>query len=367
MATTHTIDADVFRRFALDVFGRVGVPAAHADDAVESLTWASLRGVDTHGVRNLKSYYVDPVAAGEIHKHPDFSIEYETTMSARTNGDGGLGLAAAAWGMRLAIDKAAGVGLGLVSMRNTNHLGAAGYLAHMAVQENMIGVCLSGKMYAEGNPTGMPPVFSLQPMFGTNPLSVAIPCGDEPPFVLDMSSTVVPVNRVELMREKGESIPAGWCLDGEGKPTTDPAEAKIVLPLGGTREQGAHKGFGLALVVEVLTALLSEGWAKKPEPANNTSSRFSQDSIAHFFGAMRVDLFRDPDDFKTGMDAMVAAIHRAPVAPGYERVIVPGEMEHETEAIRRRDGIPLRESEVRDLRALAERYDVPLELVGGSL
>jgi LDH2 family malate/lactate/ureidoglycolate dehydrogenase len=256
-------------------------------------------------------------------------------------------------------------------MRNTNHLGAAGFLSHMAVKDNMIGVCLSGKMYAEGNDTGMPPVFSLQPMFGTNPLSVAIPCGNEPPYVLDMSSTVVPVNRVELMREKGESIPAGWCLDSDGRPTTDPAAAKIMLPLGSAREQGAHKGFGLALVVEVLTALLSEGWAKRTDQpvttddtaAEDSSSRFSQDSIAHFFGAMRIELFRDPDDFKIGMDAMVAAIHRAPVAPGCERVIVPGEMEHETEAIRRREGIPLRESEVRDLRDLAERYDVPLELV----
>ena len=354
MSVQQSIDTEAFRKFALDVFRFLDVPRDQAVDAIDPLIWASLRGVDTHGIRNFKSYYVDPVAEQRIKPRPEFVIEYETAMSARADGDGGLGLVAARWGMRLAIEKATVSGMGLVSMRNSNHLGAAGFFSHLAVEQNMIGLCMSGHLYADGNESGMPPVFSLQPMFGTNPLSVAIPCGKEPPFVLDMSTSIVPVNRVEMMRESGESIPLGWCLDAGGRPTADPAAAKIYLPLGGTRELGAHKGFGLAMFVEILTALLSGGWSEK------SGESFSQDQIAHVFGAARIDLFREPGEFKTGMDAMIGSIHRAPTVPGHERIYVPGEIEHDVEQERRRHGIPLRDSEVRELRELSDQYGVPL-------
>lgn len=354
MSNQQTIDAEAFRKFAMDVLRCLDVPRDQAVDAVEPLVWASLRGVDTHGLRNFKSYYVDPVAEKRIKARPEFAVEYETAMSARANGDGGLGLVAACWAMRLAIEKATAAGIGVVSMRNSNHLGAAGFFSHMAVEHNMIGLCMSGHLYADGNESGMPPVFSLQPMFGTNPLSVAIPCGKEPPYVLDMSTSIVPVNRVEMMREAGEPIPLGWCLDAGGRPTTDPSAAKIYLPLGGTRELGAHKGYGLAMFVEVLTALFSGGWSEKP------GAGFAQDQIANFFGAVRIDLFRDPSEFKIGIDAMMNSIHRAPTAPGHERIYVPGEIEHDVEQQRRRNGIPLRDSEVRDLRELSVEYGVPL-------
>ncbi len=198
----------------------------------------------------------------------------------------------------------------------------------------------------------MPPVFSLQPMFGTNPLSVAIPCGDEPTYVLDMATAVVPVNRVVKANEDGQQIPLGWCLDAEGRPTT-----KIYLPLGSTRELGAHKGFGLAMFVEVLTALFSGGWS------DASGEGFAQERIAHFFGAIRIDLFRNAAEFKTGMDAMLQSLGAAPPAPGQDRVYMPGEIEHETAEQRRRTGIPLTDQELSDLRELSSTYGVPLELM----
>jgi len=361
MPDSTTITADEFCRFAISVFQCAGLPAEQAQQAVAPLVWASLRGVDTHGIRNFKPYYVDGLIAGRIASTAACEIEYETPLSARANGADGLGLSAAGWGMRLAIDKAETSGIGLISMRNSNHLGAAGYFSQLAVEQDMIGLCLSGHLYGEGNATGMPPVFGLQPMFGTNPLSVAIPCGDEPTYVLDMSTSVVPVNRVEMMQEQGQSIPLGWCLDAAGRPTSDPGQAAIFLPLGGTRELGAHKGFGLAMLVEVLTALLSNGWAPATDstPAD-APGVYHQERIAHFFGAIRIDLFRAAGEFRQAMDAMIGSLHRAQPAPGHERIFVPGEIEHDTQRIRSRQGIPLSHKEVQDLRWLSKRYDLPL-------
>ncbi len=350
------IHAEAFRSFATEVLQRLDVPPQQAADTAAPLVWASLCGIDTHGVRNLKSYYVDTLIDGQIKAGARFHIEFETPMSARADGDNGLGLAAGGWGMRLAMEKAAQTGIGLVSVRNSNHLGALGYFAELAVEHDMIGICMSGKLYARGNFRGMAPVFSVQPMFGTNPLAVAIPCGEEPPYMLDMATAVVPVNRVMKAKETGQPIPLGWCLDASGRPTTDPAQAKVYLPLGSTRETGAHKGFGLAMLVEVFTALLSGGFADTPEG-------FDQNKIAHFFGAIRIDLFREPAEFKVAMDAMMRALRAAPPAPGHERVYLPGDIEHDTAQQRRREGIPLTEQELGELRALSATYNVPLELM----
>jgi LDH2 family malate/lactate/ureidoglycolate dehydrogenase len=351
------IDAEAFKKFATEVLRNVGVPDNHAVDTVAPLVWASLCGVDTHGVRNFKSYYVDTVVDGQIKGRPQFTVEFDTAMSVRADGDNGLGLAAGCWGMRLAIEKAAATGIGLVSVRNSNHLGALGFFSELAVKHDMIGLCMSGHLYADGTDRGMPPVFSLQPKFGTNPLSVAIPCGDEPTYVLDMATAVVPVNRVIKAKEDGQPIPLGWCLDAKGIPTTDPAAAKIYLPLGSTRELGAHKGFGLAMFVEVLTALLSGGWS------DESGGDFAQDKIAHFFGAIRIDLFREPGEFKVAMDAMLQSLRRAPAAPGQDRVYMPGEIEHDFAQQRRKSGIPLTVQELRELNELSSTYGVPLELM----
>lgn len=351
------IDAEAFRRFAVEVLQKVGVPTQQAADTVAPLVWASLCGIDTHGVRNLKSYYVDPVINERIKARAQFTVEFETAMSARADGDNGLGLAAGCWGMRLAIEKAKAAGIGLVSVRNSNHLGALGFFAELAVEHDMIGLCMSGHLYAGGTDRGMAPVFSWQPMFGTNPLSVAIPCGTEPTYVLDMATAVVPVNRVMKAKEDGRPIPLGWCLDANGRPTTDPAAAKIYLPLGGTRETGAHKGYGLAILVEVMTALLSDGWS------NSSGKGYTQDKIAHFFGAIRIDLFREPGEFKAAMDAMLRSLRQAPPAPGHDRVYTPGEIEHEFARQRRVSGIPLTDQELRELRELSSTYGVRLELM----
>lgn len=362
------------------MLGKVGIDSGHAVDCADALIWASLRGVDTHGIRNLKRYYVDWLNDGQINAQPEFCVEYETPSSARVDGDRGVGMAAACWGMRLAIEKAKLAGIGMVAMRNSHHFGAAGYYAHMAVEHDMIGQCMTGFLFSEGNPSGVPPLFSLQPMLSTNPLAYAFPCNEQPPFVLDMSTSVVPVNRLEMMAELGETIPEGWAIDERGQSVTDPENAKIVPPLGGSRALGGHKGYGLGLVVEVLTSVLSGAWfdSEKQSAAPQSDMRatnydgnsqdtaaitgHTQEAVGHYFVAMRIDQFRPAEEFRRGMDGMIDKLHAAPPAPGHERVYVPGEIEHLTTVQRTHQGIPLPPTVLADLQELSRVYEIPLPL-----
>ena len=282
-------------------------------------------------------------------------------MSARVNGDSGLGLAASCWGMRLAISKAKESGMAFVSMHNSYHFGAAGYYPWMALEQDMIGISMTGRFSPDGLGLVVRPTYSTIPMFSTNPLAIGFPTAQEPAYLFDMATSVVPFNRITKMRDAKEPIPSGWGIDENGQPTTNAALVRSVLPLGGTREQGGHKGTGLAMMVEVLCAVLSGGWgAGFPDDDTSASNGHKQISDAHFFGAIRVDAFRLLDDFKQGMDAMIQALHAAPKEEGHERIYVAGEIEHETEQERLRSGIPLTDTVANDIGRLSERYRVPL-------
>ncbi|MEZ4640671.1 MAG: Ldh family oxidoreductase [Caldilineaceae bacterium] len=214
---------------------------------------------------------------------------------------------------------------------------------------------------AEGNQYGVVPTFGARAMFSTNPIAIGFPAHEEPDFLLDMATSTTPMNRVVMRQELGQAIPDGWALDAEGRPTTDPATAKMLLPLGGTREHGSHKGYGLAIMVETLCGLLSGGWTALTEPlANGVDHAQSRD--AHFFAAVRVDLFRPLDEFTRGMDAMIRSLRATPRQPDQDRVYVAGEIEHETERKRLREGIPLPANVVADLWEMSRRFDVALSL-----
>lgn len=348
------MQADALRDFTAAAFRAVGVPADQAADAAHVLVWANLHGVDTHGVRNLKKFYIDGINSGMITAAPQFTIEYETPVTARVNGGNGLGMSGGMWAMRLAMAKAQASGVGLVAMRDTHHFGAAGCFAMQAIEQDMIGIALTGYMRPEGMEYGAVPTFAARAMLSTNPISVAVPTGVELPFLLDMATTITPMNRVFLYNELGRTLPLGWGWDANRQPTTDPAAVRMLPPLGGTREMGSHKGYGLAMVVEILCAQLSGGWEK------GADGRYSQPLNAHFFGAIRVDAFRPLADFKAGMDAMIDALHQAEPAPEHERVLVAGDPEHTARRIRSESGIPLPPNVVEDLEALSAAYHIPL-------
>jgi L-2-hydroxycarboxylate dehydrogenase (NAD+) len=364
-SNTYMFQATALKDFTAAILERAGVPRDHASDAADVLVWANLCGIDTHGVRNLKRFYVDRLADGRIKAQPEFRVEFSTSVSARVDGDNGLGLVGGCWAMRYAISQAQQAGICLVTMHNSHHFGTAVYYPMMAIPRDMIGLSMTGFLYAEDSEIGVLPALGAQPLLSTNPLSFSFPTAEEAPFLLDMATSIVPHNRVEMMMQAGKSIPLGWGLDGQGRPTTDPAALRHLFPLGGSREQGGHKGFGLALLVEILSAVLSGGWSIDGPAANTADdNQYTQSKDAHFFGAIRIDAFRDANHFKRDMDALIRKVHVAPTMDGHNRVYVPGEIEHETKQKRLAQGIPLPETVMADLQELSEEYNVPLELAG---
>jgi len=367
--THQKVAADRLRKFSIAVFEAAGAPRDHAERATDVLLWASLRGVDTHGIRNLKRYYLDAAGVGrrdgKIVLDAELTLDHESPTTAAFDAHSGLALSLSVQAMECAIEKARESGVGIVTVRNSTHFGPAGYYAWMAVEHDMLGFASCGYLFPHGQTKAVLPFGGLWPMLSTNPLAMACPADKLPPFVLDMSTSVVPVNRIELYEEEGRTVPSDWALDANRQPTTKPAEVHGVVPLGGATTFGGHKGYGMALASWILTGLLSGAWrtdavrdrvlGEKPEPKHG----FAQEGIGHCFAAVRLDQFGDPQVFRQGMDAMIQALNDSPPTAGFPQVRVPGQGAHATEQERRRDGIPINAATMAALKSLAEQYGVP--------
>jgi L-2-hydroxycarboxylate dehydrogenase (NAD+) len=362
------ISADLLRRFVEQVFSRIGYSREQATDAADVLMWASLRGVDTHGVRNLKTYYVDRTQEGLLRPSAEIRIESQTPHTACLDGDSGLGLVCARHAMQVAIDKAMSTRVGIVCVRNTHHLGPAGYFAQMAVKHGMLGACATGHFFGKGHSIGIAPLGTLIPMLSTNPLSFAAPCGRHPPFVLDMSTSIATINRIEMYGQEGRPIPASWARDIHGNSTTDSNAARIVSPLGGSAELGGYKGAGLAMMVSILSGVLSGAWAQVTRAENDSPqsgsqpTQYDQPTMGHFFAAVRIDAFQPLESFCAAMDAMIDALHATPTVDPNERVCYPGENEFATATERSERGIPVSDYLFAELHRLGEQLE--LEIFG---
>jgi LDH2 family malate/lactate/ureidoglycolate dehydrogenase len=347
--------------FSAAVFRHLGVPADEARLAADVLSAADRRGIDSHGVARLRTY-VDLLANGRINPRPQVRIVRETPSTATVDGDGGLGLVVGPRANEIAMEKAAGAGTGWVSVANTNHFGIAGYYVIKALERDLIG-------WAMTNSTrGVAPLWGAERMLGTNPIAIGFPAGQEPPIVLDMATCTVAYGKIEIALRKGEPIPLGWAVDRDGLPTTDPKamiEGGALLPLGSDREHGGHKGYGLALAVDVLSAVLSgANWGPFTPPfalRQAMPSRSVGKGIGHFFGAMRVDAFRDTEEFKAQIDDFVRTLRSTRPAPGTAGPLVPGDPEREAEKERDASGIPLLPPVLADLRDISRETGVALE------
>lgn len=246
-----------------------------------------------------------------------------------------------------------------MAVRNSNHFGIAAFHSMLALEHDMIGIALTN-----ASPL-VAPTFSTKRMLGTNPISVAMPAGEQPPFVLDMATTTAANGKLEMLQRKKILAPTGWIQDAKGNPTNDPDGVKdggALLPLGGDREHGSHKGYGLGAVVDIFSAVLSGAnygpWVPpfvaflQPDP--NPVGK----GIGHFFGAMRVDAFRPVDEFKSNMDNWINTFRKAPVAKGHEKVLIPGDPERELSAERMKNGIPLIDPVVKELQVLAGKLNI---------
>lgn len=345
-------------QFTFRVFTAMGCSSADALIATEVLLSADLRGIDSHGVARL-SGYVRLWQAKRINASPQIRIIHETPSTAVIDGDAGLGLVVAPFAMQVAIDKAKNVGTGWVSVQNSNHFGIAGYHAMMALQEDMIGIAMTNASAL------VAPTFSIEKMLGTNPIAVAIPAGEQPPFVADFATTTAANGKLEILQRKNEEAPLGWVQDEAGNSSTDANILKkkgALLPLGSDREHGSHKGYALGSIVDIFSAVLSGAsygpWAPPfpayiPIPENMPGK-----GLGHFFGAMRIDAFRPADEFKHHMDQWIGRFRQAAPAPGYEKVLIPGDPEREMEKIRRQEGIPIVDAVIEDLLQTAAIFNI---------
>ena len=346
--------------FVFTIFSKIGCSENHATLAAEVLLSADLRGVDSHGVARL-SGYIRLWEAKRINSKPQMKVVYETPSTAVVDGDAGLGLVVAPFAMQVAIEKAEKVGTGWVSVKNSNHFGIAGYHAMMAIEHNMIGMAMTNASAL------VAPTFSIERMLGTNPIAVAIPANNEPPFVADFATTTASNGKLEILQRKNEEAPQGWVQDVNGNATVNAnalKEGGAMLPLGGDREHGSHKGYALGSIVDIFSAVLSGAnygpWAPPfpayvPMPQNMPGN-----GLGHFLGAMRVDAFRPATEFTEHMDNWIKRFREAKPAPGHEKVLIPGDPEREMEIIRRKEGIPLFASVVKDLKAVGEKLRVSL-------
>ncbi|MER3498180.1 MAG: malate dehydrogenase [Chitinophagaceae bacterium] len=345
-------------QFTKAVLQKIGCSEADADLAATVLLAADLRGIDSHGVARL-SGYVRLWEAKRVNTKPAIKILHETPSTAVIDGDSGLGLVVAPFAMKTAINKAKNAGTGWVSVQNSNHFGIAAAHAIMALQEDMIGIALTN-----ASPL-VAPTFSVERLLGTNPISVVIPAGEEPPFVADMATTTAANGKLEILQRKNGVAPPGWIQDKQGNASTNPHELKAggaLLPLGGDREHGSHKGYALGAIVDIFSAVLSGAnygpWvppfpAYVPMPDEQPGK-----GIGHFFGAMRIDAFRPAADFKKDMDKWIKRFRSAKTIKGQEKVLIPGDPEREMEEERRKNGIPLLTVVVDDLSFLAEKFSI---------
>ncbi len=338
--------------FVKSVFVKIGVPEEHAHWTADNLVMADLRGIESHGVARLKRY-VDGILNGAVKANPNIRIVREGPVYALVDGDSGLGQVVGRVAMELAIKKAKEGGVGLVTVKMSNHFGITGYYAMMALDHDMIGISMTNARPLVAH-TG-----ALGKWIGTNPIAVAAPTKVPPPFVLDMATSIVPIGKMEVYARKGEKAPLGWGIDAQGKLTDDPSIIRkegALLPLGGLGELfGGHKGYGLAVMVELFSAVLSGaailrdvGRTEGPGPSN----------VGHFFMAVNVESFMPIEEFKERMDRMIKELKSAPLHPDFKRIWVHGERSWLTTQKRLREGIPIYKKVMANLRDIADQVGV---------
>ncbi len=351
---------DKLREFCCQLFEKMGCPPNDATIISEVLLAAELHGLSSHGMLRVKDIY-ELYKAGRINTKPQPRVIYESPSTATVDGDGAVGIVAAHFAMKVAIEKAQIAGTGWVAVKNSNHFGIAGYYAEMALQSDMIGIAMTN-----ANPL-VAPTFSVSRMLGTNPLAVAIPAHHEPPFVADFATTPIARGKLAIMGKEGKQAPLGFVQDADGLPSTDPdiiTRGGAIVPLGSDYEHGSHKGYCMGALIDIFSSVFGGanfGPFVPPQVAYLPLLEKSVgEGLGHFFGAMRVDAFRPADDFKASMDEWIKTFRSAKPAQGQEQVYIPGDIERAKKVQILRDGIKLVGAVETDLRTIGAEFGLEL-------
>ncbi|MHA2296579.1 MAG: Ldh family oxidoreductase [Candidatus Hodarchaeales archaeon] len=360
MTETILVDVETLENFMTDIFKELGVPEEDANICSNVLIASDLRGIESHGVQRLKMYY-DRIRKGIQKPITDIKIIQESPTTARLDAGHGMGHVAAYRAMEMAIKKAKENGTGIISVGNSTHYGIAGYYPMMAIKEGMIGITGTNAR------PSIAPTFGVEPMMGTNPLTIGIPTDEEFPFLYDGATSITQRGKIEVLTRTGTPIPEGWVVDKTGGLVTDSLKAldelnkgtAALLPLGGASEKlGGHKGYGYAAAVEILSAALWGG----PYMKDLTLAKGYK--LGHFFFAINVSSLIDLDNFKNTAGNICRSLRNSKKTPGEERIYTAGEKEYYISLEREKNGIPVNKSIQKDMLIMQdelklEKYNFP--------
>ncbi|HDQ46293.1 MAG TPA: Ldh family oxidoreductase [bacterium] len=328
---TVRVPFDLLVNFMKDVLIRYGVPADDAAVCADVLIASDKRGIDSHGVGRFKPIYLDRIKTGQIRPTTRFEVVRETPATAVVDGHNGMGQVIAKESMRLAVDKAANTGMGMVAVRNSNHYGIAGYYALMAVEADMVGL-----VGTNARPS-IAPTFGTEGMLGTNPITFGMPTDEDFPFVLDCATSVTQRGKIEEYARLGKMTPEGWVIGEDGRYRTDTEQilrdlvtgTAALVPLGGMGEETAgYKGYGYAAAVEILSAALQGGAFMKQLTGFDGNGNPVPYRLGHFFIAISIEAFTDPAAFRQTAGDILRGLRASRKMPGAERIYTAGEKEH---------------------------------------
>jgi len=367
-----TWDLATLERFCTDVFEAFGFSEGESARISDVLLTADLYGIESHGMQRMVRYHKG-IEKGQIHLDARPEVVFETPVSAVVDGHSGMGQLIGVFAMEKAIEKAEAAGVGIVSVRESNHYGIAGYYAQMASKRGLIGFsCTNSEAI-------MVPTYARKAMLGSNPIAIAAPA-DPYPFFFDASTTVVTRGKLEMYNKMGKPLPQGWALDETGSPSDEAPRVLSnivgkngggIMPLGGSTEQlGSHKGYGWGMVAELFSSILSQGVT-----SNECCTFADRTGICHGFAAINPALFGDPQAIRQHFSDYLEELRNAPLAEGAERIYTHGEKEVAAAADRRENGVPVNDGTMVELLDLCEYlnldfgryfpgYEPPAEFAG---
>lgn len=359
--TIYQIPADLLASFMKDVFCGVGVPPAEAQICTDVLIAADLRGIESHGIGRLKMYY-DRIKIGQQKATTNVEVIKEGPTTAVVDGHIGMGMVVAKRCMQMAIDKAKKYGMGSVAVRNSNHFGIDGYYARMAIEAGMIGMSFTNARPA------IAPTFGVQPKLGTNPIAFGCPTDEECPFLFDAATSITQRGKFEVASRAEKPTKPGWVIDLQGKTDiTDPnvvlqglgKDQVALLALGGAGEDlGGHKGYGLATMVEILSASLQTGAFLHALLGVDDQGKNVPLRSGHFFMAIDIEAFTSLESFKKTTGEIVRELRAARKVPGSPRIYTAGEKEFEMEKYIKQHGIPAVPNLQKDIKTMQQELNL---------
>ncbi|TWH47922.1 Ldh family oxidoreductase [Sporomusa sp. KB1] len=342
------VDAETLKKCCDAIFVAAGMRQAEAGRVSDCLIQADLMGMNSHGVMRVPAY-VRRIETGATRAVSTIEIVKESGTTTLLDGHNGMGQVIATQAMQICLDKAEKDGVAFTAVRGSNHFGMALTYSTMALPHDMIGMVFTSPAAKLMAPWG-----GADPILDNNPFSFAVPSGEEYPVVLDMATTVVSRGKIAVAAKKGEKIPLEWAMTADGLPTNDPQAAfnGILLPTGG------YKGYGLTVIVGILSAVLSGAAILSTEVTDFYNDVKRPQNIGHLFGAIKIDRFCEPGIFKARMDEMIREIKNCRLAPGSEHIYLPGEREYVAASENQAKGIPLAVTVLADLNCLAQKYGI---------